>query len=57
MILVKYDQSLTIFCEQKLFSDINKEKIVYQIGAGKLLITHLDGNVITKDILHNIISI
>jgi intraflagellar transport protein 140 len=44
MILVKYDQSLTIFCEQKLFSDINKEKIVYQIGAGKLLITHLDGN-------------
>lgn len=46
MLLVKYDQSITIFGEQKLFSDINKDKIIYQIGAGKLLITHLDGNVI-----------
>jgi len=44
MLLVKCDQSLTIYGEQKLFSDINKDKIVYQIGAGKLLITHLDGN-------------
>ncbi|ORX53869.1 WD40 repeat-like protein [Piromyces finnis] len=44
MLLAKCDQALSLFGEQKLFSDINKDKIVYQIGSGKLLITHLDGN-------------
>jgi len=46
MLLVKCDESLTLFGEQKVFSDIDKDKIVYQTCAGKLLITHLDGNVI-----------
>jgi len=45
MLLASYGQSLSIFGEQKIFSDISKDKIVYQIGSGKLLITHLDGNV------------
>jgi len=44
MLLVKCDESLTLFGEQKVFSDIDKDKIVYQTCAGKLLITHLDGN-------------
>ncbi|OUM64973.1 hypothetical protein PIROE2DRAFT_8117, partial [Piromyces sp. E2] len=44
MLLAQYDQALTLYGEQKLFSDIDKDKIVYQIGSGKLLITHLDGN-------------
>ncbi|ORX82074.1 hypothetical protein BCR32DRAFT_327034 [Anaeromyces robustus] len=44
MLLAKYDQALVIYGEQTLYSYINKDKIVYQIGSGKLLITHLDGN-------------
>jgi len=54
MLLAKCDQSLTLYGEQKLFSDIDKDKIVYQIGTGKLLITHLDGNVLIKKIKFDI---
>jgi len=49
MLFAGYGQSLSIFGEQKVYSDISKDKIVYQIGSGKLLINHLDGNVDTQN--------